>query len=525
MKIALRTDASEHIGIGHVMRCLTLADILTARGGTCQFLCRVLPGPLEDTIINRGHAVTRLPTGPDAAPEPSLYGAWLGVSQVQDADNCISVFAQDPPDLLIVDHYALDATWENRVRPADTHLLVLDDLANRPHNCDLLLDQNLGRVPEDYNGYVPDHTVRLIGPDHALLRSEFAEARPAALEERDKRPIRNLLISMGGVDQNDATSAIIRVLADMQLPGDMTLTVVMGPAASNLDAVRSLSRTLPLQIEVLSNVTQMAPLMAASDIAIGGAGGTSWERCALGLPTFLLTIADNQMPAAQALQRTGAAVSIGDIRTTGWQCKLQSAMTRALQDTSWHSSLITAAARVCDGHGAARVRDVVTKISGMPGSDPPLSLRRMTIADARLVYGWRYTENAVQYYKSSDTPSFEDHIVWVEKHLRLGDKHLFIAERAGVPVAHVRLDPILPAEAEVSICVAPTHQGQGIGRLALEALPNHALGLGLKELHATVHRKNIASKHLFEKAGFTVFDSTTSFLELRASLNTQHDKQ
>ncbi|MEM6667360.1 MAG: UDP-2,4-diacetamido-2,4,6-trideoxy-beta-L-altropyranose hydrolase [Pseudomonadota bacterium] len=361
MKVSIRADASSQIGIGHVMRCATLADALALRGATCRFLFRSLPDPVAEQIRARGHETRRLATLKDAQPDNDLYGTWLGVSRTQDAAECAAVLAEDPQDLLIVDHYAIDATWHKTVRPGMKRLLVVDDLADRPHDCDLLVDQNLGRSPEDYDGLVPDAADRMTGPSFAMLRPEFPAARDQALAGRNNRPFRRLLVSMGGMDKDDATSAILQELAHNTFPDTFEITVVMGPAATNLDRVRTIAETIPVPTRVLSNVADMVPLMAEADLAIGGAGSTSWERCTLGLPTLLLTIADNQWPAAKALEAAGAAVALGDIRRDGWKPALSDAVQGALKERCWVETRSRAAGNVCDGHGAERVADAVLR--------------------------------------------------------------------------------------------------------------------------------------------------------------------
>lgn len=322
MKVAIRVDASLQMGTGHVMRCLTLADALVARGAACAFICRTHPGNLLELIRSKGHAAHALPVTSASAgasshaitavgDEPApVHSHWLGATQAEDAEACAFILAEFQPDWLIVDHYALDARWELLLRPHCRRLMVIDDLADRAHACDLLLDQTFGRDAEDYQAWVPGDCQVLCGSQYALLRPEFAGLRGYSLQRRARPQLRQLLITMGGVDKDNATGGVLTALRVCPLPADCQITVVMGTTAPWLSEVEQLARDMPWPTRVLVGVNDMAQLMADSDLAIGAAGATSWERCCLGLPTIMLVLADNQRQVAQGLEKAGAAMVI-----------------------------------------------------------------------------------------------------------------------------------------------------------------------------------------------------------------------
>jgi UDP-2,4-diacetamido-2,4,6-trideoxy-beta-L-altropyranose hydrolase len=355
MHIVFRTDASLQIGSGHVMRCLTLAEALAAQGATCQFICRQLEGNLIDTIAQRGFEVTPLPA-PYAADDAqdlnegdsyssNEYKHWLGISYIKDAAQTAGTLASTQVDWLVVDHYALDAQWENALRPHTHKLMVIDDLADRPHQCDVLLDQNLGRQPQDYASLVPVRCKLLIGTQYALLRPEFAALRAYSLQRRTQPALKSLLITMGGVDQHNATGQVLKALQNCALQPDCRITVVMGLQAPWLQQVQSQAHAMPWPTEVLVNINDMAQRMADSDLAIGAAGSTSWERCCLGLPTLMVVLADNQMDAAKHLEQRGAAVRI----------TLDGQLQQHLQDLISH---------LVDGHALlAQMRDKASTIT------------------------------------------------------------------------------------------------------------------------------------------------------------------
>ncbi|WP_296644980.1 UDP-2,4-diacetamido-2,4,6-trideoxy-beta-L-altropyranose hydrolase [Roseinatronobacter sp.] len=353
MKVAFRVDASIQIGTGHVMRCLTLARALRDAGAACHFILRSFPGDMEARVAAEGFATTCLsaPTGP--VPEgPPDHADWAGVEWQDDARETRTILEELRPDWLILDHYAFDARWQRAARPEGTRLMVLDDLADRPHDCDLLLDQNLGRKPTDYDGFVPESCLRLIGPHYAVLRPEFADLRAESLLARAGRGVRHLLISMGGVDADDATSAILLALRAASLPEGLRITVVMGSHAPALDHVRVVARSMPCPTEVAVDINDMGARMAQADLAIGAAGATTWERCALGLPAIIVQIADNQAGIARALSDAGAALDPGPVNAPEFAQNLQTALTKARPRLG---AMSERAAYICDGDGAARV--------------------------------------------------------------------------------------------------------------------------------------------------------------------------
>ena len=365
--VAFRADASLQIGTGHLMRCLTLADALAARGAKCQFICREHPGNLIAFIRSKGHVVHVLPLlvhaddaqtvapAADADATQPAHHHWLGATQAQDADACAPILAELRPDWLIVDHYALDARWEVALKPYYHKLMAIDDLADRPHACDLLLDQTFGRNAHEYRPWVPIDCHLCCGSQYALLRPEFAALRPYSLQRRTEPQLRELLITMGGVDKDNATGEVLNALRVCVLPTECRITVVMGTTAPWLAEIQNQAPRMPWPTQVLVGVSNMAQLMADSDLAIGAAGATSWERCCLGLPTVMMAIADNQTYAARLLEEA-KAVCVLDIHGN-----LANALTTLLQKVDrsdeFLKRLTEGACKITDGKGVQRIAD------------------------------------------------------------------------------------------------------------------------------------------------------------------------
>ena len=280
MHVAFRTDAALTIGTGHVMRCLTLARALALQGHNCRFVCRDLPGNLNPQVAAE-FDLTPLPAPQGPVPAgPPVHAAWAGVDWTQDAAETRSALQAAPPDWLVLDHYAFDARWQKTALPDGTKLMVIDDLADRPHICDMLLDQNFGHEALNYAGLVPDGSICLTGPRYALLRPEFADLRAKALAARAGRSLRHLLISMGGVDTVDATLTILRALPGAPLPENLEIEVVMGTQAPRWNKFARWQAKCPGE----RKWWLMRDMRAwASRSGIGG-GGTTWERCRLARP-------------------------------------------------------------------------------------------------------------------------------------------------------------------------------------------------------------------------------------------------
>jgi UDP-2,4-diacetamido-2,4,6-trideoxy-beta-L-altropyranose hydrolase len=365
--VAFRADASVRIGTGHVMRCLTLADELARQGHQCIFIMRDESGHLEELISLKGYQLHVL-AGSDAV-ESSVakdadnpYAEWLGVPWQQDAKQTLEVLSSLAADWLVVDHYALDARWEGQVATAVGHIVAIDDLADRDHECALLLDQNLGRKATDYEQRVPDDCRRLIGPHYALLRPEFARLRERSLRRRQHPELKRILISLGGVDRTNVTGQVLRALAQTALAHETELDIIMGAAAPYLEDIRKQAAQLPFRTKVSVNVTDMAERMYLADLSIGAAGSTSWERCCLGLPAVLMILADNQVSGARALEAEGAAIAIG-----GTSAALQTTLPGTLAILSESETLqrmSDAAAKVTVGDGVGRVVDALTEVAG-----------------------------------------------------------------------------------------------------------------------------------------------------------------
>lgn len=338
------------------MRCLTLANALAEGGARITFVAAAMPPALEERIAGAGHKIERIPTSPGLRREgPDWEEPPLSV-EAQLADAKETGAAAGRSDWIIVDHYLLNDCWHSAARRFADNILVIDDLANRSYDCDILLDQTHGRSAEDYRELVPDGARILAGSTYALLRPEFARERPAALRRREAGgPVRRILISLGTADPDGITARLTEhtIAATPQF----LIDVVMGPQAASLDYVRELAaRHSGISIHVDSK--RMAELIRDADIAIGAAGMSALERCCLGLPSIILCLAENQRTNAAALETSGAAFVTAD------PAEASKRLVQLCRDGEARISAENAAFKITDGVGAQRVVDACTYWTG-----------------------------------------------------------------------------------------------------------------------------------------------------------------
>jgi UDP-2,4-diacetamido-2,4,6-trideoxy-beta-L-altropyranose hydrolase len=334
--VVFRVDASRDIGGGHITRCLALADTLADTGWRCLFAVSADTIATLPWLCQTQHTVHILPAGREHDPR-MLRPVIVKCS------------------LLVIDHYKLDARYETSCRGWASRVLAIDDLADRPHDCDILLDQNLGRDPADYKSFVAPSTRVLAGSRFALLRPEFAAARPAALARRSAGiPLRRILVTLGYTDLGGVTARVVR--AAIAAGTGATIDVVVDERAASLHYLRSVESERD-DVAVHLNSSDMSRLMVEADIAIGAAGTTSWERCCLGVPSIVLVLAENQRLVARNLFRLGAVKLIESTGT--FEPALIGLLLELVQSEATRLSLAQAAASVTDGMGTRRVVDEI----------------------------------------------------------------------------------------------------------------------------------------------------------------------
>lgn len=477
--IVFRADAASAIGMGHVVRCATLGTELAARGARVHFICRELPGHACDWLAQRGFQVTRLRS---AATDIDA-----DIAQCRAALDTIA--AAGRVEWLVVDHYGLDARWETALRPLTQHILVIDDLPARTHDCDLLLDPNLALEPTARAaGLRPSRSASLQGPRYALLRPEFAAAR-AARPERDGQ-VRRVLICFGGSDPQQHTLATLSALrpyaARLQ-----RIDVVVGPANPHAAALAALCAELPGAV-LHCPANDMAALLNQTDLAIGAGGTMSWERACLGVPTLGFGIADNQEAVLAALIEHGALLGCAQMPQP--DANLIAAWLDCVFDNpALLRGLATRSLALVDGQGAQRVADCL-----LPRR---LAFRAATLADSANLLHWRNHPQIRQVSLDPREIGLDEHQAWLQRVISDPQRRLLIAEQNGEPVGVVRFDLQGP-DARISVYRVPTGAPTRAALVGQASAWLRSEQPQIQRIVADVLHDNAASLAAFRAAGY-----------------------
>jgi len=434
LKVAFRADASAAIGSGHVMRCRALAQALEERGAAVEF-----------------------------KQESQL----------------------EAEDWLVVDSYSLDAAWESRMRQKAAKILAIDDLADRRHDCDILLDQNwFPDAERRYEGLAPPRCRMLLGPRYALLRPEFSRT---GRRERDGK-VHRVLVSMGGMDPGNETSKSIQLLEGKGVAVD----VAVGAANPHRDEIARLCAQAGFEFHL--QPSNMADLMAAADLAIGAGGTTTWERCCLGLPTLQIAIAPNQEAPSRALAEAGFVTYLGKSVTAG-------AIVEALRSPDKLKKQSELVSALVDGEGARRV---AAALFASPKTS--ISMRKAKSSDVHLYYAWANDPEVRRQSFDGSPIAWPDHQAWFGQ--RLSDSILLVAEdEAGVPLGQVRFER--KGAWRVNYSVGAEFRGAGLGaKMLAMAISELRRRDPDARLEAEVKKDNAASRKVFAALGFTQVSET-----------------
>ena len=435
------------------MRCLALADELNHLGWRCAFA--VSPETLATVpMLGRaGHTI--------GGPEEIPAGA----------------------DWLIVDHYGIGVAEERAYRSRVAHIMVIADLADRAHDCDVLLDQNPGRRAEDYAGCVPTGCTVLTGAGYALLRAPFGAWRDSDHESER----RALLVAFGATDPDNLTSTALDAIA-IASP-DAPVEILLGGHAKHRDRVEAHAKSLGAQLHL--DLADPLPVLTASRLAVGAAGVSALERCAVGLPSLIVIAADNQRFAAQALAGTGAA----DLLPDATVATIAARLTTLAPDRI--AAMARAARATCDGRGARRTAMVLAPEAA--GDGAAVRLRPATKGDAALMLDWQKAPETRRHAFTPAIPSEAEHREWLERKLADPDCLLNVVLHGEREAGVLRLDRASGSRFEVSIYVTPEKHRLGIGRAALALARRLVRDVALI---ARIKPENRASLALFARAGY-----------------------
>ncbi|MEZ5902351.1 MAG: UDP-2,4-diacetamido-2,4,6-trideoxy-beta-L-altropyranose hydrolase [Alphaproteobacteria bacterium] len=473
MKALFYCQASESIGMGHVMRCLTFANFLASKGWCCSFLCS------EETL----KIVSSL-----------KYSKFKIISDQKKIDTAY--------DIVFFDDYGVDKNFEKQFRKHSNKIVVFDDLANREHDCDILVDQTYGYDKSRYKNLVPENCEILAGAEYIILRPEFVFLRKLAIEKsRSSVPkISNVLVSIGGTDPQGVTLNVLRSIED--LPQYIQYNVILNNRVSNYKKVEDHYKILKkkgIKIELHSKVEDMAQMMLNSDLAVGASGTTTWERCCVGLPTLTIQTADNQKFILEKLNQEEIIIFLGASDKINNEV-IKNSILDLIKNPSKLKSMQHKSFEICDGRGINRIFPHMLKDEGV-------SLRCMSIDDLQTLFRWQQKKVVRQYARNPQSPTIAEHKNWFTKALSDSGKYLYMIEYNQKQAGMLRLDRRADCELsyEVSILLDPKFHGQGIARKALKIIRKLEIGASL---WAEIHPDNKASQSLFCHLGYQQITQT-----------------
>jgi len=475
--VIIRADANSGIGLGHVARCLSLAEALAVFG------CRVImvsASALPVVLLSKAKGVVECRVLIEHEDESQAFFDTIG---------------SEIPDWVVVDSYSIDARWHSVVRRKfGCRLLVIDDLADRPLAADIVVDHNLSRDYQvKYRDIATPSTRILSGPTYALISSDYAAVKP----REPSAVVRSVGIFLGGTDPIGLSGELLRICrTDAAFDGEIEL--VSTSANDHLDGLRracegSLNVTLSIDLPDLIDFYQR------HDVYIGAGGGSTWERCRCGVPALVVGVADNQRVVIEALGSLGAAICVF-WRGPSALAEIGAGLRRILTDHQLRKKMVAASLDLVDGNGALRIAAAMMTSS--------LRVRSATIDDAQMMYGWRNHPSVRRVSRDSTPMDFDSHLRWLKSALESESRHVMIAEINGRGVGVIRYDYLSDGHLEVSLYCDPRLTGIGIGSAMLNAGEGEMAGLLSAEVVVTafVLSGNESSERMFARAGFVERD-------------------
>ncbi len=479
------------------MRCLALAEELKQGGTEVGFITCKHEGNLIDLIKRKGFKLYELSSVLKDHLEDSAkkgYANLFGITQEADAAKTVAVLKDLQPDWVIVDHYAIGESWERKIRASTKKIMVIDDLANRRHDCDLLLDQNYVRANHPrYADLVSPACTVLSGPKYALLRNAFTEARKT-LRKRDGS-IRRIFVFFGGVDPDNMTGKALEALSAIEF-SHMHADVVIGAANPHRDTISHAVTQRPLT-RIHVQVENIAEIMAQADLALCAGGTTTWERFCLGLPSLVVTIANNQIPFTRDLHRDGLLRWLGNSQDVDASI-LSKELMQAVKDTEWNRQEAELGMQLVDGKGAQCVASLL--LAG-PGAGE-LVARKAVEQDCTLLWHWVNDPEVRRSAFNTKTVSWEDHKAWFITKLQDPESTIFVIVFGTSPIGQVRFQREND-HYSIHYSLARQYRGFGLGKtmLALAIQTFRAMGR-TGDMVAEVKSFNAPSSKIFERLGF-----------------------
>jgi len=480
--LLVRCDASVAIGTGHAMRCLALTQAWQDSGGGAVFAMAEATPAVEQRLQREEVKVAQLKVESGSS---------------DDLQQTLAVTREMQAAWVVVDGYCFDTDYQAALKQAGLKVLFIDDNGHAEHySADLVLNQNAHARDKLYASR--DASTRLLlGPRFAMLRREFKPWR----EWKRETPAlgRNVLVTMGGSDPDNVTQRVVEAILS---EGDFETTIIAGGSNPHLASLREFLSNSGRVVRLVENAANMPELIASADVAVAGAGTTSWEMCFLGLPALLIVLADNQQGIADELGKQEIMVDLG----RGSEVS-RSTIARQLRRLAESSAVRREMSRrghdLVDGLGAERVVSALNR--------EELSIRLVEEGDCKLLWEWANDPVVRSWSFSSESIPWSDHVKWFRRKLQDGNCRILVAlDAAAVPAGQVRLDKGGACEADVDITVDARLRGLGYASRVIDLAANWAFAKwGLMRLNAFVKAENVVSAKAFERAGFMRAETVT----------------
>ena len=500
MNIIFRVDASTQLGSGHVMRCLALAERLREKDAFVQFISQAHEGNLNNLINEHGFEVIELakPSNNVGLDRPittdiKSYKKPLIITEEQDAQDTINLIMGKKINWLIVDHYSLSKKWEKQLRPFVRNIMVIDDLENRKHDCDLLLNQNWFKENDNrYYGLVPETCTKLLGPQYALLRPEFASFKKNINQKTGK--IKRIFVFFGGSDPHGLTEKTLRALSRTEF-SNLEADIVIGEINPHQNIIKNLvdnRNNTRLYIQVDS----IASIMAKADLAIGSEGVNTWERMAVGLPTISVITATNQRSMSEELNKYQLTYLIGEYSSVNVDLIAES-LHKMTNDKKRIMSQRDRIKNIVNVHGPKLVTDWL--IGTLSNGD--WSVKKATEEDMILYWIWANDKDVRDNALNKEMISWSTHKKWFTEKIKNKNSVLYKIEVDNNPIGQVRFD-IEKNFARIDYSMEKQFRGRKLGKKLLKIGLDEFQKYYSKTVAGGVIRENVVSAKVFESLGF-----------------------
>ncbi len=476
MRVVFRANGGgAGYGIGHLVRCIALAEALALHNTSVRFICKAHPAGIQ-LLLKHGYETH--PISPELNLEEDLQTT---LDLIGDAD------------IIVADSYDFTSQYLAGLHATGKLLISFDDQIDRDLFADIVIG-NVYSAREDYASKIKSGTTLLCGPAFVPLRQRFQALPSRHIAEQCNK----LLIIFGGEDPANMTQCAVEALN--AYPRRLSLEILTGPAYRHqMQLAHALENSLHA-CRLHSDLSDPLPLFKEVDFAVTAASTTVWELAASGTPMVIFPMIDHQNIIARFAhaQRLGLVITN---MTDLCEKLLIIEGRRERQDFS------TRCQALIDGKGADRIVNALLDMWKMRRVKLHKTEHDPDGLESKMIWEWRNDPLTRQMSRATSEIAWEQHRIWYEKTIQDSAKVLLLASYDDAPIGVVRFDLLDDNSAEININFNPTARGKRLGQPALLAAERYGFDvLGLERLYAEIKPENHYSIKIFEKAGFVFFE-------------------